>query len=116
MQRARKMVLNPVKLTDSQVQNISNALKSLPIEERLAGTLIGSDDSIFELPPRSATKDVTPSSSIRSAKPDMLDLGIDFSIEKKKPENVPQVKNAEPVPEPSTKGKELDDWLDSLLG
>lgn len=116
MSRQRKVVLNPVKFDADQVQVISSALQSIPLEDRMSGYLISSAESRFGLAPRSSVHTVSSKNTEKTTKPLASEFNMDFSPsvpEKKKPVLQEPPKKEEPVKQ---KEKDLNDWLDDLLG
>lgn len=117
MSRQRKVVLNPVKFDADQVQAISSALQTISLEDRMSGSLISSAESKFALPPRSSVHTVRSKDTKKTTKSLASEFNIDFSPsvpEKKKPVlQEPPKKKEEPVKQ---KEKDLNDWLDDLLG
>lgn len=113
MSRQRKVILNPVKLNANQAESIASALRTIPLEDRMTGSLVPSADSNFVLPPRSAPA-AKSESTVTAKKSTISDIKIDFSpaVPQKKMEDPPK-KKEEP---PKQKEKDLDAWLDNLLG
>jgi hypothetical protein len=113
--RERSPVLNPVKLSEPDIQHVASLLNSIPLDLRLNGDLLPSS-----APPIILTAQVSsePLPTVPVKPQPVRAQPVAFSIPKPAPQ--PQ-KQTKPVPQPQKQTKpaaetqNLDAWLDDLL-